>query len=162
VAYDVNKRWLSEVLDFGSASQPVKVFADTGLSGGHVSVALPAFGAATTVRVAFQVKTNRQYADETYDLQGYDSAEGAALIDDVKLNSVLLTNGDFEAANAIRPRNSLPGGGAANDNSPSTFWITTGKPRTTTTRITPSSASPGCRVSHRRSISTLAARSRRL
>jgi hypothetical protein len=127
-AYDVNKRWLSEVLDFGSASQPVKVFADTGLSGGNVSVPLPAFGAATTVRVAFQVKTNRSVSDETFELSGFDSAEGAALIDDVRQNGVLLINGDFEAANAIRPRFSLPGGGVSNENSPSTFWITTGKP----------------------------------
>ena len=87
---------------------------------------LPAWGSGTTVRIAFQVKTNREFSDETYNLGGFDSADGAVLIDDVKLNGVII--GDFESSTAIRPRVSMPGGGVTLDNSPEVFWIATGKP----------------------------------
>jgi hypothetical protein len=132
-AYDVNKRWLSEVIDFTQplATQPQKLFAQHGKApttapDTTVTVNLPAWSPGTTVRLAFQVKTNRQYSDETYDLQGFDSAEGAALIDDVVYNGLPI--GQFDSPLDIIPRAILPGNGESILQDPSIKWITTGKP----------------------------------
>jgi hypothetical protein len=131
--YDVNKRWLSEVIDFTQpfAVQPQKLFAQHGKApitapDTTVSVNLPAWSPGTTVRLAFQVKTNRQYSDETYDLHGFDSVEGAALIDDVVYNGVPI--GEFDSPRDIMPRALLPGDGQMILQDPSVKWITTGKP----------------------------------
>jgi hypothetical protein len=124
--YDINKRWLSEIIDFDTAMQPVKVFSDTGKSSGNVIVNLPAWGAGTKVRVAFQVKTGRQFSDETYELHGFDSVEGAALIDNVRQNTTLL--GDFEAPGDITVRALLPGSGLTIEQDPLVHWVATGKP----------------------------------
>jgi hypothetical protein len=129
--YDPNKRWLSEVIDFDSANQPAKLFATHGrapLLGADstVNVILPSLGGATTYRIAYQVKTNRLYSDEGYAQNGFNSIDGAALVDDVTLNGGSI--GDFELQLAIRPRLLLNGDGTTTENSPRDYWITTGKP----------------------------------
>jgi hypothetical protein len=133
--YDINKRWLSEVIDFNQplATQPQKLFAQHGKapvtsSDTTVTVNLPGWGAGTTIRLAYQVKTNRQFSDETYNLQKYDSAEGAALLDDVVMNGALI--GNFDIPHDITPRALLPGNGEMVIQNPAVKWITTGKPPT--------------------------------
>jgi hypothetical protein len=128
--YDSNRRWLSDVIDFNSTLQPAKLFAQHGkapLVGPDttVTVILPELG-PSVLRIAFQIKTNRQYSDESYGLDGYDSIDGAALIDDVILNGE--TIGDFESPTDIRPRLLLDGAGNTTEIDPLTAWITTGRP----------------------------------
>ena len=131
--YDTNRRWLSEVLDFSSANQPAKVFALAGVgnptpqSGNSGVIVLPDLGTGeTTYRIAFQVKTNRLFADESYYTEGTNSSVGAAVVDDVMLNGESI--GDFEADDDIRARFLHDGVGGGTTNDPMVSWIATGRP----------------------------------
>ena len=128
-AFDTNRRWLSEVINFAS---PVKelfavtgvypfVAADTSISVGYSGVT-PVGG---NVRVVFRVKTNRVRADGIVGTAtAYNSKQGAAVLDDVQVNGG--TTYGFETAADITAR-SLAGNIAL----AATPWVTTGKPPAT-------------------------------
>ena len=130
--YDTNRRWLSEVIAYDTVSQPQKVFSQHGKApvvGADtlISLTIPDLGGGDEiVRIVFQVKTDREFSDEDYDLNGFDSSDGAAMIDDVLLDAALI--GDFEASDAIRPRALINGDGSLTVIDPQSYWIATGKP----------------------------------
>jgi hypothetical protein len=133
--YDPNRRWLSEVLDFSSPDmgQPRKLVALTGKipvnhagSGDSTAQATIPGGLdyGSTVRVAFQLKTNATFSDETGS-GTFNTIDGAALIDDVVVGGISF---DFESAASVRPRVLLDNTGAETWIDPASVWITTGRP----------------------------------
>ena len=125
-AFDTNRRWLSEVINFANPVQELFavtgvfpfVAADTAISVGYAGVT-PVGG---NVRVVFRVKTNRVRADGIVGTAtGYNSKQGAAVLDAVQVNGG--TTYGFEAAGDITAR-SLAGNIAL----AGTPWVTTGKP----------------------------------
>ena len=135
--YDANRRWLSEVLDFDSIDQPVKLFSAYGnnpiSSSGLIGFPqVTQAGGFQTIRVVFQVKTNRTGSDEYTVEGGFNSSRGAAMIDNVAFTQAGEL-WDFESTSDIRARRfSLF---FTNDPwveiSPSSHWVTTGKPPST-------------------------------
>jgi len=134
--YDPQRRWFSEVLRLFDGAPYFEIFAAAGCHPADTADATPlasvvvpaarvnAIRAASggVVRLVFRVKTNRGFADDD-GAGGFDSAtRGAALLDDVTVNGVVV--GDFE----------LPeqGGPGAIDNrpgaSPLAHWKSSGKP----------------------------------
>src|SRR5689334_20826152 len=120
--YDTNRRWFSEVLDL---SKPVKeLYARSGQQS-DITVALSYSGIVPVggnIRVVFRVKTNRVRSDETTNIAtGYNSKDGAAIVDDVQVNGGLVYG--FETASSITARslilNLATAGGP---------WATTGRP----------------------------------
>ncbi len=126
VAYDTNRRWFSEVLDF---SKPVQelfsvsgvfpfVASDTSITRNYAGLS-PTGG---KVRLVFRVKTNRIRSDQTTSTPtGTNTKTGAAMVDDVQLNGGTVYG--FETAGSVTARSLIPdisaNGGA---------WATTGKP----------------------------------
>jgi len=134
--YDVQRRWFSEVLRLFDGAPCFEIFSVAGSHPADTADATPAANLVVSpeqvdairavsggiVRLVFRVKTNRGFADDD-GAGGFDSAtRGAALLDDVVVNGVVV--GDFE----------LPEQGGANaiDNrpgvSPLANWKSTGKP----------------------------------
>jgi hypothetical protein len=104
--------------------------------------ALAAIKAASSgkVRIVFRVKTNWQFDDETFGFQGFHSAGGAAVIDDVEysINGGGFTLlGNFEAASAIDNRVPANPLSAADPLSATNVWKSTGKPPKTYSHIHP-------------------------
>jgi len=125
-AYDTNRRWISEVLNYGN---PIKeIFAVSGLFpfvAADTSLSLPYSGVATVggnVRVVFRIKTNRARADGVVSTAtSYNSKQGAAVLDDVQIDGGTIYG--FESAGDITAR-SLAGNIALSGQP----WVTTGKP----------------------------------
>lgn len=127
--WDTDRRWLSEVLDYGQpfATQPALLYQASGINpplaagpaaSTPVALMIPDYSAASpVVRVAFQVKTNRTTSDFRTGPGGFNSTDGAAVLDNVGVGPSMST---FEAANSIVARSQ----GIA----PTAAWITTGKP----------------------------------
>ena len=134
--YDINRRWLSEVIDFElpGAGQPQKIYAASrrlpanraAATDTTITTSIPA-GAAwgATFRVVFQVHTNRAESDLATSATGFNSLDGAAVIDDVNVGGSI---SDFEDPLSIRPRGLLGSGGFVRKVDPGTTWITTGRP----------------------------------
>jgi len=132
-AYDTNRRWFSEVLDL---SKPVQelfsvsnhfpfVNPDTSLSRPYAGIT-PVAG---KVRVVFRVKTNRIRADSgTATATGFQSKDGAALIDDVQLDGGTIYG--FETTGSVTARSLIPDIGANGG-----AWATTGRPPSNTVHI---------------------------
>lgn len=133
--YDTNHRWPSDVIDFGvpGAGQPVKIFEVSGdlprnpANGSDtlISATIPAAAWGPKVRVVFQVHTNRLGSDEATTPGGFNSPDGAVVLDDVNVGGVV---SGFELATDIRPRVLLDNNGIDTLISPSTTWISTGRP----------------------------------
>jgi hypothetical protein len=128
-AFDTNRRWLSEVINFSNPVQEIFavtgvypfVAADTALSIGYAGVT-PVGG---NVRVVFRVKTNRVRADGIVGTAtAYNSKQGAAVLDEVQVNGGTIYG--FETAGDVTAR-SLAGNIAL----AATPWVTTGKPPST-------------------------------
>lgn len=124
--YDTNRRWFSEVLDltrphqelFAVSGQFPFIAADTAITRAYAGIQ-PIGG---NVRVVFRVKTNRVRSDQvTGTAAGYNTKDGAALIDAVQLNGG--TTYGFEAANSVTARSLI-----ANIATDGGAWATTGKP----------------------------------
>jgi hypothetical protein len=124
--YDVNRRWLSEILDFEASPAPVRLASYAGVGSGNTGALVIPAGFGTSARIALQVKTNRTHSDETYTLHGFDSTEGAAVVDDIMLNGSPI--GDFESDDDIRPRFLHDGLGGGTLHDPAGSWISTGRP----------------------------------
>jgi len=129
VAYDTNRRWISEVLNYGNPIQ--EVFAVTGVfpfTSPDTSISVNYAGITPVggnVRVVFRVKTNRVRADGIVGTAtAYNSKQGAAVLDAVQVNGG--TTYGFESASDITAR-SLAGNIAL----AGTPWVTTGKPPST-------------------------------
>jgi hypothetical protein len=126
VAYDTNRRWLSEILDF---SKPVQeVFAVCGkypAVSPDTAIVRPYAGAQTVggvVRVVFRIKTNRVRADGIVGTAtAYNSKDGAAVLDQVQVDGG--TTYGFDNVNDIMPRELA--GDIAQASAP---WVGTGKP----------------------------------
>jgi hypothetical protein len=125
-AFDTNRRWISEVLNFGNPVQ--EIFAVTGLFpyvAADTSISVPYAGITAVggnVRVVFRVKTNRVRADGVVGTAtAYNSKQGAAVLDAVQVNGGTVYG--FESAGDITAR-SLAGNIAL----AGTPWVTTGKP----------------------------------
>jgi len=125
-AYDTNRRWISEILDFAQPLQEVfsaggkypAVSPDTLISRAYSGIQ-PVGG---VVRVVFRIKTNRVRADGVVGTAtAYNSKDGAAVLDQVKIDAG--TTYGFDAAGDIMPRE-LAGDIAQ----PGTPWVGTGKP----------------------------------
>ncbi len=133
VAYDTNRRWFSEVLDF---TQPVQeLFAygeklpagEDGQLGQDTTLTLPYSGITTVggkVRVVFRVKTNRARADGIVSSSAGvgNSKDGAAVIDGVSAGTDPTVYG-FETAGSVTARSLIADIGAAGG-----AWATTGRP----------------------------------
>ena len=129
LAADPGRRWLSEVLDFArvGAGAPIQIYQATGelpappaLPGASLPVALviPDYSAVSPfVRVVFQVKTNRLDSDCPTSPGGFNSEDGAVVLDNVTVGASF---SGFEALADI-----VPGGALAN---PAAVWISTGRP----------------------------------
>src|SRR5262245_20498695 len=134
--YDFNHRWLAEVIDFsGPAGQAPELLYKTsgilpangtpGQGYASVSLTIPAGKAWSTVRVVFRVKTNRIESDVKTIEGGFNTVDGAVLIDDVVVGTSV---SNFENSIDIRPRVLLSEtGGIETEVSPTTAWITTGR-----------------------------------
>src|SRR6185369_4988883 len=129
--YDKAHRYLSDTIDFGlgGADAPRILYSMTGVSAGSSgSIALPNGASWGTIRVVFRVKTNRFFDDarpaSTPTATAWNSTTGAVVIDNVNVNGVL---SDFESPSQILPRFTRTGN-AFSENSPSSSWITTGRP----------------------------------
>jgi hypothetical protein len=132
-AFDTNRRWFSEVLDF---TQPVKeLFAygeklpvnQNGQSGQDTLLTLPYSGVnpvSGNVRVVFRVKTNRARADGVVSSSAGvgNTKDGAAVIDDVTAGTDPTVYG-FETAASVTARSLIPDLAA-----PGGAWATTGRP----------------------------------
>jgi hypothetical protein len=130
-AYDTDRRWFSEVLDFTRPVEELFAYGDklpvnnNGQVGQDTTLSLPYSGIVPVggnVRVVFRVKTNRARADGVVSTTGTgNTKEGAAVIDDVQVNGGA-TYG-FESAGSVTARSLIPDlaadGGA---------WATTGRP----------------------------------
>lgn len=136
--HDKVRKWLSEILwfDLPGTGQPQKLFAISGkvpVTGGDtlVTVTIPDFAPTSpTVRVAFQVKTNRTESDLIVPITGiggFNTVDGAALIDDINLDGGPIDS-DFEDSLSVRPRALLASDGTETLINPATAWITTGRP----------------------------------
>jgi hypothetical protein len=133
LVYDTNRRYLSEVVDFGTNPQPQKLYAvggklpvvRTAVFDTTVTLAIPTATWGGTVRVVFQVHTNRFESDQSTSATGFNSLDGAVVLDDVNVGGDIST---FDAAQSIRPRVLLSQSGTETPISPSTTWITTGRP----------------------------------
>jgi hypothetical protein len=131
-AYDVNRRWFSEVLDLTRPWQ--QVFSRGGVcpvAGGDSAVTQAYSGlqpVGGSVRVVFRVKTNRGSSDLVASAGSYNSKQGAALVDQVQVDGG--TTYGFDTVADVRARGLIPDlaqdGGA---------WATTGKPPTEYFRI---------------------------
>ncbi len=132
-AFDTNRRWFSEVLDF---TQPVKeLFAygeklpvnQDGQVGQDTLLTLPYSGVnpvAGNVRVVFRVKTNRARADGVVSSSSGvgNTKDGAAVIDDVTAGADPTVYG-FETPGSVTARSLVPDLAA-----PGGAWATTGRP----------------------------------
>jgi len=125
-AYDTNRRWISEILDFAQPRQEVfsacgkypAVSADTLINRVYSGIQ-PVGG---VIRVVFRVKTNRVRADGIVGTAtAYNSKDGAAVLDQVRVDAG--TTYGFDAVGDIMPRE-LAGDIAQ----PGTPWVGTGKP----------------------------------
>jgi hypothetical protein len=125
-AYDTNRRWISEILDFALPRQEVfsaggkypAVSPDTLITRAYAGIQ-PVGG---VIRVVFRVKTNRVRADGAVGTAtAYNSKDGAAVLDQVQVDAGP-TYG-FDAVGDILPRE-LAGDIAQ----PGTPWVGTGKP----------------------------------
>jgi hypothetical protein len=124
-AYDTNRRWFSEVLDF---SKPVQelfsvsskypfVTADTLINRAYAG-AQPIGG---VIRVVFRVKTNRVRADGIVGTAtGYNSKDGAALVDQVRIDGGSAYG--FESVGDITARELI-----ADLAAPNSPWAATGR-----------------------------------
>jgi hypothetical protein len=124
VAYDTNRRWFSEVLDL---TKPyAEVFAvsgvypfvapDTAISRAYAGLQ------AGTIRVVFRVKTNRVRSDQTTGSNsGYNSKQGAALVDQVSVDGGAAEG--FESTAQVKARSLI-----ADLAAPGGAWATTGRP----------------------------------
>jgi hypothetical protein len=124
VAYDTNRRFFSEVLNLGAPH--AEIFAVSGIFpfvNADTTITAPYSGVnAGTIRVVFRVKTNRVRSDQsTGTVAGYNSKQGAALIDDVSVNGGAAEG--FEATSKIRARSLISNIAAAGGE-----WATTGRP----------------------------------
>ena len=125
-AYDTNRRWFSEVVDL---SKPVReLFAVSGkypFVSPDTLLSRPYTGVQTVggvVRVVFRVKTNRVRADSVVGTStGYNSKDGAAVLDQVKVDGG--TAYGFDAVGDITARELIPDLALAGGP-----WATTGKP----------------------------------
>jgi hypothetical protein len=124
VAYDVNRRWFSEVLDLARPHQQLFrvsglypfVAADTVISRNYAGID------PGTIRVVFRVKTNRIRSDmSTGTTTGFNSKQGAALIDEVSVDGGAAEG--FETTGQIKARSLIP-----DLASPAGAWATTGRP----------------------------------
>ena len=133
LVYDTNRRYLSEVVDFGSSPQPQKLYSAKGrlpidrvaATDTTINVTIPTAAWGATVRVVFQVHTNRAESDQATSATGFNSLDGAVVLDDVNVGGNIST---FDAAQSIRPRVLLSQAGLETAISPATTWITTGRP----------------------------------
>ena len=129
VAYDTNRRWFSEVLDLSKPMQELfavsgkfpYVAADTAITRAFAGLS-PTGG---KIRVVFRVKTNRIRSDQTTGTPtGFNTKQGAALVDDVQLNGGTVYG--FETAGSATARSLIADIGADGG-----AWATTGKPPST-------------------------------
>lgn len=128
-AFDTNRRWFSEVLNFANPVQELFavsgvfpfVAADTALTRAYSGIT-PVGG---NIRVVFRVKTNRVRADNVVGaLTAYNSKQGAALVDQVSVNGGTVYG--FETVNSVNARSLIDvSGGIAQDGG---AWATTGRP----------------------------------
>jgi hypothetical protein len=126
VAYDTNRRWFSEVLDLTRPWQEIlAVGGAKPVVGADSAVTRPYSGIVPVggvVRVVFRVKTNRVRADQSTGFaSGYNSKQGAALVDEVSVDGGPVHG--FETAADVRGRSLIPDLAA-----PLGPWATTGKP----------------------------------
>jgi len=126
VAYDVDRRWFSEIVNVANPLQ--ELFATSGrfpFVQADTTIAMAYSGITPVggnVRVVFRVKTNRARADQsTNSATGFNSKDGAAVLDAVQVDGG--TTYGFEATGDIKARSLIPDlasdGGA---------WATTGRP----------------------------------
>ena len=124
VAYDVNRRWFSEVLDLTRPHQELFavsgvypfVAADTAITRAYSGLA------AGTIRIVFRVKTNRVRSDMTTGtVTGFNSKQGAALVDEVSVDGGAAEG--FETTAQVKARSLI-----ANIAAPGGPWATTGRP----------------------------------
>jgi hypothetical protein len=123
-AYDVNRRWFSEVLDLSAPY--AEIFAVSGVYpfvNADTVITRPYAGVnAGTIRVVFRVKTNRIRSDHsTGTATGYNSKQGAAMIDNVSVNGGGPEG--FETTSRITAYSLIP-----NIAAPGGQWATTGRP----------------------------------
>ena len=125
-AYDTNRRWISEILDFAQPRQQLfsvsgkypAVSPDTLITRAFAGIQ-PVGG---VIRVVFRVKTNRVRADGVVGTAtAYSSKDGAAVLDQVQVDGG--TTYGFDAVGDIMPRE-LAGDIAL----AGTPWVGTGKP----------------------------------
>ncbi len=124
--FDTNRRWFSEIIDFSRPYQELFAVSgtypfvnpDTSLTRGYAGIQ-PIGG---NIRLVFRVKTNRVRSDAVTGLAaGFNTKDGAALVDDVRLNGG--TSYGFETVGSVTAR-SLIGNIAADGGA----WATTGRP----------------------------------
>jgi hypothetical protein len=124
LAYDVNRRFFSEVLDLSKPHAEIfavggvypHVAADTAITRAYAGLE------AGTIRVVFRVKTNRVRADQsTGNNTGYNSKQGAALVDQVSVDGGPAEG--FETTAQVAARSLIP-----NLSAPGGPWATTGRP----------------------------------
>jgi hypothetical protein len=125
-AFDTNRRWISEILDYSKPRQEIfavsgkvpAVAADTLINRAYGGI-LPVSG---VVRVVFRVKTNRVRADGMVaSAAAYNSKDGAALVDQVRIDGGTVYG--FDEASDISARELVPN--LALDGGP---WVGTGRP----------------------------------
>src|SRR5262249_49470790 len=125
-AFDTNRRWISEILDFSKPRQELFsvcgvypfVAADTLINRAYSGIQ-PVSG---VVRVVFRVKTNRVRADGVVGTStAYNSKQGAALIDQVQVDGGTVYG--FDAVTDIMPREL-----AGDISQPGAPWVGTGRP----------------------------------
>jgi hypothetical protein len=126
LAYDTNRRWFSEVLDLSKPVQELfSVSNHFPFTSPDTSLSRPYAGLTPVggkVRVVFRVKTNRIRADSgTATATGFQSKDGAALIDDVSLDGGTVYG--FETVGSVTARSLIPDIAANNG-----AWATTGRP----------------------------------
>ncbi len=123
-AHDTNRRFFSEVLDLGKPYAEVfavggkypAVAVDTAITRAYSGLE------AGTIRVVFRVKTNRVRSDQTTGtVSGYNSKQGAALVDEVSVDGGAAEG--FETTAQIRARSLIP-----DLATPGGAWATTGRP----------------------------------
>jgi hypothetical protein len=125
-AYDTNRRWISEILDYAQPRQQLfsvggkypAVSPDTLITRAYAGIQ-PVGG---VIRVVFRVKTNRVRADGVVGTTtAFNSKDGAAVLDQVQVDGG--TTYGFDAVGDIMPRE-LAGNIALSG----TPWVGTGKP----------------------------------
>jgi hypothetical protein len=126
LAYDTNRRWISEILDYAQPRRELfavsgrypSVSPDTLITRAYSGI-VPASG---LVRVVFRVKTNRVRADGVVgSATAYNSKDGAAVLDQVRVDGGTIYG--FDAAGDVTARELIPN--LAANGGP---WAGTGRP----------------------------------